>query len=291
MRLSVNTGPYVKKGFGDNEIIDLIASAGFDAIDFSFFDKRYYNEQTDNDEFKCHFLELRKQAEEKGLVFNQAHAPFPTGSSDKQEEEKIFQDMVRSMRNASYLGVKTIVVHPRTHLRYANDNAPEQLFEQNMELYRRLIPYCEEYQIKVAVENMWGKYVGRKITHHVCSRPEEFIRYVDALDSEWIVACLDVGHACLVCEEPADMIKKLGAKRLQALHIHDVDGLSDQHTLPYLGIIEWEKVMAALKEIGYRGDFTFETDGFLKDIPRGLVSSATKHLETTGRYLMQLIEA
>jgi len=290
MRLSVNTNPYHEKGFSDNEIVDLIASAGFDAIDFSFFDECYYNEQTDCEEFKCHFLALRKRAEEKGLVFNQAHAPFPTGSTDKQEEEKIFWDVVRSMRNASYLGVETIVVHPRTHLRYANDNAPELLFEQNMEFYHSLIPYCEKYKIKVAVENMWGCYVGRKINHHVCSRPNEFIRYVDTLDSEWIVGCLDVGHACLVCEEPADMIRKLGTKRLQALHIHDVDGLSDQHTLPYLGIIEWEKVMTALKEIRYQGDFTFETDGFFRNAPKSLVFSATKHLEKTGRYLMEMIE-
>jgi len=288
MRLSAHTELYYLKNFSCEETVELLAEAGFDAIDFSFFNEEFYNEATNSVEFKERFLRLRALAEEKGLCFNQAHAPFPTGSKDKVEEEKIFCDVVRSMRNASYLGVETIVVHPRTHLRYSENNVPEELFKQNMEFYRRLEPYCEKYQIKVAVENMWGKYVGRKITHHVCSRPDEFIRYVDTLDSEWFVACLDIGHACLVCEEPAEMIRKLGSSRLKALHVHDVDGLSDQHTLPYQGIIDWEKVMRALKEIGYEGDFTYEAGGFLAGMPKELIASATRHMEVTGRYLVSL---
>ena len=50
-----------------------------------------------------------------------------------------------------------------------------------MKFYKSLIPYCEEYGIKVAVENMW-QYPGM-ISHSTCSRPEEFIRYIDELDS------------------------------------------------------------------------------------------------------------
>ena len=35
----------------------------------------------------------------------------------------------------------------------------------------------------------------------------------------------------------------LGNKRLLCLHVHDVDGIDDLHTLPYFGITDWDKVM------------------------------------------------
>ena len=86
-----------------------------------------------------------------------------------------------------------------------------------MEFYRSLIPYCEEYNIKVALENMWQ--YPRTISHSTCSRPAEFVKYMDELNNPCFVACLDVGHAMLVKEKPDDMIRALGGQRLQALHM------------------------------------------------------------------------
>ena len=75
-----------------------------------------------------------------------------------------------------------------------------------MKFYRRLLPYCEEYGIKIAVENMW-QYPGM-ISHSTCSRPEEFIQYVDGISSQWAVACLDIGHTVLVREQPDEFIDR-----------------------------------------------------------------------------------
>ena len=161
----------------------------------------------------------------------------------------------------------------------------EKLFEYNMVFYKSLIPYCEEYGIKVAVENMWQ--YPKMISHSTCSRPDEFIRYIDELNSEWIVGCLDIGHSVLVREDPADFIRKLGDKRLQCLHIHDVDGNDDLHTLPYFGITDWESVMSALAEIDYKGDFTYETDGFLQNKPKELLPDFVRLMEKTGRYMIK----
>ena len=197
MLLSTSMGGILGR-FSCEESIELLAQAGFDAIDFPFFGEEYYNEETDREAFREYFRKLKALAGEKGLCFNQAHAPTPSSRRDAVKTEKIFQDIVRSMRNASYLGIDTIVVHPMQHLFYYAEGVPEQLFEMNMDFYRRLIPYCEEYGIRVAVENMWQEPGGRKISHSTCSRPEEFIRYVDELNSPWMVACLDIGHEFLV---------------------------------------------------------------------------------------------
>ena len=283
MRLSTTTGELANI-FGFNKCIDILAAAGYDCADFSQFDEYVYGK-----EYSKEFLvELRKYAEDKGIAFNQSHAPFGSSFADEEKTQKRFAEITEAMKRASYLGVENIIVHPCQHLKYAQDGNPEILFEYNMEFYSRLIPYCEEYGIKVAVENMWQR--TGMINHSTCSRPEEFVRYVDELNNDCFVACLDIGHATLVREDLPEFIRALGNKRLKCLHVHDVDGTNDSHTLPYFGVVQWENVMKALAEIGYTGDLTFEADEFLRNVPTELYSDAECFMAKTGRQLISIFE-
>ena len=236
MRLSTSTSDIASR-LGLEKTIDVLAAAGYDCIDFSQCDESIYGV----DLSKAYFVELRKYAEDKGVTFNQSHAPFASSFKDEEKTKKRFTEITEAIKRASYLGVENIVVHPCQHLAYAEKGNPELLFEYNMEFYSRLIPYCEEYGIRVAVENMWQR--TGMINHSTCSRPAEFIRYIDELNNDCFVACLDIGHAALVREDLPDFIRALGNKRLKCLHVHDVDGTNDSHTLPYFGVVQWEKVM------------------------------------------------
>ena len=156
MLLSTPTEHFEPK-IGFLKTMELASEAGFDALDFSFMDDpRFYDESSDIEFFK----DLKSKAAQFGLVFNQAHAPFPSSTDDPVKTEEIFKNITRSMRNAAALGVKNIVVHPCQHLDYVDNK--QQLFEINMKFYNRLVPYCEEYGIKVALENMWKRYGGTK---------------------------------------------------------------------------------------------------------------------------------
>ncbi len=284
MKLS-STTDQLQKAFGLEKSVELLADAGYDAIDFSQFDKSIY----EADFGKDYYTEIRKLAESKGVYFNQSHAPYGSSFKDEEKTKKRFEEIVEAIKRASYLGVQNIIVHPCQHLEYAKEGNPEKLFEYNMEFYKRLIPYCEEYEIKVALENMW-QYTGY-INHSTCSRPDEFIRYIDELNNDCFVACLDIGHAALVREDPDEFIKKLGNKRLKCLHVHDVDGVNDSHTLPYYGNINWEKVMKALADIDYKGDLTFEADdGFMGGKPQALLPDCALLMAKTGKHLVTLFE-
>ncbi|MBE7053199.1 MAG: sugar phosphate isomerase/epimerase [Ruminococcaceae bacterium] len=274
------------------DVINMAKNAGFDALDFSFnVDRKYVSTEFTDDWHKKTFTEFRKIAEDKGLVFNQAHAPYPSSVSEEKRTEEIFNEIVISIKNASYLGAKCIVVHPCQHLKYDEEEVPEKLFEMNMEFYNRLKPYAEEYDVKIAIENMWQN-IGKKITHSTCSKPEEFIKYIDTLNSKHFVACLDIGHAELVTEDLYNFIKMLGKDRLKALHVHDVDGINDSHTIPYYGIVRWDKVTKALKEIQYDGDFTYETSYvFTSSRPVALYQSTLNHLAETGKHLINQIKS
>lgn len=284
MKLSTTTGR-LHKIFGFKKAIDILADAGYDALDFSQWDKDVYEAEHG----KEYYIEIRKYAEDKGLCFNQSHAPFGSSFEDEEKTAKRFDEIVTAVKRASYLGVKNIVVHPCQHLEYCQEGTPEKLFEYNMEFYKKLIPYCEEYGVKVALENMW-QHTGM-INHSTCSRPEEFIKYLDELNNDCFVACLDIGHAALVREDIGDFIKKLGNKRLQCLHVHDVDGTNDSHTLPFFGVVDWEKVMKALAEIDYKGDLTFEADYFMNNKPDILLPDCEKLMAKTGRYLVSCFES
>ena len=287
MQVSSTNSPLLSR-FSPEEAVELMYKAGFDAIDFSFHANAcFYNEESDSPAFKERLLNLRSMAEAKGMRFNQAHAPFASSFKDEEQTARRFRDIVRTLRSASYLGIPNVVVHPMQHLNYADRGVPEQLFQLNMDFYNRLLPYCEAYGVKVAVENMWQRPAGMKISHSTCSRPEEFIRYLDNLDRRWFTGCLDIGHACLVCENPADFIRALGKDRLTTLHVHDVDGMDDLHTMPYYGIINWDEVMAALKEIDYQGDFTFEVGKTIfSSLPNELLPAALRLLADTGHHLV-----
>lgn len=282
MKLSTTTDLLENK-FGFKKALDIIAAAGYDAVDFSCFKSEFYIDEHD----KAFYTNLRKYAENLGLYFNQSHAPFASSFADAVKTEQRFTEIVTAMKHASYLGVRNIIVHPCQHLPYAEAGNPERLFEINMKFYSRLIPYCEEYGIKVALENMW-QYTNGLINHSVCSRPDEFVRYIDALDNQCFVACLDLGHAALVREDPADFIHKLGANRLKCLHVHDVQPNVDAHTLPYFGVGEWEKIMQALADVGYEGELTFEADQFFVGKPTELLPKCAEFMQHTGRHLIKI---
>lgn len=281
MLLSTNTAD-IQRHYSCKETVELCRAAGFTAMDFSFFDEKWYSEDVPD----AFFSELREYAEGVGMRYNQAHAPFHSSFPNAQQTEDRFGHIVCALRRAALLDVGCIIVHPVQHLKYADEGVPERLFEMNMEFYGKLIPYCQEFGIRVAVENMWQHHPWPKINHSTCSVPEEMNRYLDGLNSPWITGCLDVGHASLVGQAPDGFVRAMGAERLGALHIHDVNKAEDLHTLPYQGVIDWDALMAALGDIGYRGDLTFECDGYLKKLPPQLYPEALRLLAQIGRHLI-----
>lgn len=164
------------------------------------------------------------------------------------------------MKNASLLGAPVIVVHACKHLDFEVEGNAEYLFEYNLDFYRRLIPYAEEYGIKSAIENIG--YVS------VVSTPERLNRLYDTLNNPVFTICFDIGHRLLQKVDPAEAIRAIGHRMVDGCtHFHDNNGVTDDHTLPYYGKVEWESVMKELADIGYRGNLSYEASGFIKDVP------------------------
>lgn len=279
---------YLSKVFSLEEALKILSDSGYKCYDFTLYGKNGARVLADSENWREKAQNLRKYADGIGIACTQAHAYFHSSTGDENTDAEIFKKIVHDMEIASILGAEIIAVHPKQHLKYAENS--EKLFHLNVKFYKDLIPYCKKFGIKVAMENMfqWDTPNDRAIDS-TCSQAEEFCKYIDAVDSEWIVALLDVGHTALVNADLSDFIRKLGT-RLKALHVHDNDKRHDCHTLPFTGNLDFGILTQALADANYNGNFTYEADCFLQKFPNELLLNATEFMRHVGDYLVKEIE-
>ena len=283
----------LRQRYGDEEGIRIMARAGFDAIDYTF------NEMVNDEcvwntaQYVNYAKHIKALAADHGIFFNQAHAPF-LFDWDGMWSGPGFQTTIRprverSILCAALLEIPIIIVHPIHHIRYRGNE--RTLWEWNMTYYTGLLDKAKEYGVRIAMENMWQVDPKRGCgDSDVFSKPSEFRDFLDEIADPFAVACVDVGHAGLAGEDPADVILTLGDK-VKALHIHDNRFKADDHTLPYLGEIDWDTVTDALGKIGYAGDFTYEVTGYLTRFDDELVEKALALQVAVGRRLIEKVEA
>lgn len=271
----------IRRLFGDKRAVDMLAVAGFDAIDYSLYDMQDWNEIFEEQDSLKYARALREYAKKQGISFCQAHAPWGFEYGMKMnEEEHEFGRIVKSMAFAAELGAPIIVVH--------GINTPEDVdvCQYNFDYYNAFLPYCQMYNIKIGVENLFeyrsdGVWIGRRF-----GSPESFNKMIEMLNSPFFVGCVDVGHARLTGNQPEDFLRAVG-ENVQCLHIHDNEGVIDSHVLPYMGSMNWDNIIEALREIKYQGDFNLEIVGYTEKYEAEMLPAALKFAADTGRYLMK----
>lgn len=281
MKISLNTC-VLDERIGIEKTLALFAEAGFDAADYTF--SEYHKpdgpwQTQDKDAYARHLLQT---ASDCALVFNQAHAPFRYNWEDPNVVEGSIIPAVRDcLRACSLMRIDKMVVHGLSHPPVREPQSVRM--EANVRFFNQLKPFAKEYGVKIALENL----------RYVCTTPDEYIQLMDMLNDDCFVACVDIGHAA-VAGNIGEMIRRLGHERVQLLHIHDNLLEADQHMIPGTGKINWNKVLQALREIRYEGDFTLElldhVNGLWKkengfDVDFAL--SALKMAYTCGIYLAQ----
>lgn len=82
---------------------------------------------------------------------------------------------------------------------------------------------------------------------------KEMLEIAEGLDGLKVV--VDTNH--IMQEKESDCIRML-ANRLIGLHVSDRDEINERHWIPGEGIVDFQEILAALEEIGYKGFFTYE---------------------------------
>lgn len=284
MKLSVQSGELLDK-FGLEDGFRMAKEAGFEAMDINLDhivsvrqmcegDLEGFLKLTDDD-LKAAYAETKELAAKYGITFTQAHAPFPTWVKDGIANDHMQYILEKTIMLCEYLDCPRLVVHEGS-LPYGDDDSGT--WDYNIKMYTGLIPALKKYGVQCCLENLFRGHKGLMMPGP-CWTADEAVKYVDTLNEiagETLFGfCLDIGHALLVKQDIYDFIIKMGP-RLTCLHIHDNNGLNDQHLFPYMGAVNWDRFCQGLKEINYAYDLSFETFAGLRMFDPALAPEVLK---------------
>ncbi len=153
----------------------------------------------------------------------------------------------RGIEATAALGGSVMVIHTN----YSPFFSRAGLREWMRNWSERMLPVIETARslgVSLALENVWER------------TPEELERLLDALPREAVFVCLDTGHLAAFSRLPVERWWRRLGDRVVALHLHDNDGLSDDHLPPGAGIFDFPALASLLAGAAEAPLMTLEVD-------------------------------
>jgi sugar phosphate isomerase/epimerase len=185
---------------------------------------------------------IARALEDHGPLLLDLHASEGKGTrcwTDRAEMRPFGIDLVvNRIRMTAELGGRAIVLHPP---------GPELSRGDACRTLDALVAHAEPLGVRIALENLgdgssWD-VLGALLARYPADR---------------VGLCYDSGHGNLL----ADGIDRLAAhaSRLHAVHLHDNDGQSDQHRLPFEGTVPWPRLSEVLVRSSHADAVTLESN-------------------------------
>ena len=303
MRLASTTGDFDFYCTTYQERVKHLYEAGFRYIDLCMYKTFREDELLISDKWRENTARLQDYADELGVQFVQAHAPggFPLRKTGEwaAKYEQMMNETLRSIEICGLLGIPNIVVHAGCR----RDLGKKGFFKENKEFFKELLFAAEKYGVNALVENSSRQNVACSTAYYTNTGADmkEFIEYVN---HPLFHACWDTGHGNMDGGQYNE-IMALGDE-LYALHINDNQEYADSHVIPFMGTVNWDEVMCALNNSGYKGYFTleagatftsmlnrkrhFDGDTRLRIPPLSMQKNAEKLMYETCMYILQSYE-
>lgn len=289
----------------------VLARAGFSCADFSLngylVNTMLYKNQVNSffdrsvSELEEYFKAHKEGAAVSGIEVNQMHMPYPIYIPTISREINDYlceQVMPKSMAVCDYFGCPNIVVHGLKMRRYLGTEEAEWM--QTEAMLDKIAPMAKEMGITICVENLYESIAGHIVEGPCCDArkaAERIDRFNEKYHAPVLGFCFDTGHANLVGIDFEDFIVKLG-ERLKVLHVHDNDGISDLHQIPFTFTktrennpsTDWEGFLSGLRRIGYKGVISFETAPVLASFPEEMKEDTLKFIARIGKHFSKKTE-
>ena len=274
--------------------VERLYEHGFVVQDFNFAFHQWEDYILAGDDWERRIDEVAETAARLGVEFSQSHIPFckvsPAHDPYFTDDGKLayFRESIRRAYIASgMLGVKNATIHP---LPDPQTGSREESIRINHEFYDDFIEEGLRRGVGTAYENLFAPF-DRRIVIRFGDRPDDLIALVDSYNDERIGICWDFGHANLVRLDQPACLRAIGGSRLKNLHIDDNNGTNrDEHLLPFLGTVDWQRVIPVLAEIGYQGDLTLETGQMTRKAIRAVQDIYIDTSAAIAGYLVQLYD-
>jgi sugar phosphate isomerase/epimerase len=178
-----------------------------------------------------------------------AHAPYfpaPEGEHPKalaidtaNMDDSDFKLMYESLDIAAHAGADVLVIHPGR----ITEGGAHKSFGRMVRNLKQLAQYAEDVGVMIGLENK-----EHTDALNLCCHAEELIKAIELVDSDYLGATLDIGHANLTCggdqKKLAEFVKMVSPLVVH-VHIHDNHGGDngfyggDEHLVPGRGIIDY----------------------------------------------------
>lgn len=290
---------YPEEGFA------LLKRAGFSCADFSlngylvntslyqarinsFFDQSVQ-------ELETFFTPHKRAARAAGITVNQMHMPYPIYVPGAARGINDYLKNVvapKSMKICDFLECPYIVIHGFKLARFLGSEEKE--WEQTEQFIDSIALLARELGITICIENLYDGIGGHLVEGPCCDAKkavERMERMNDKYHAEVMGFCFDSGHANLVGIDMENFITALGSY-LKVLHIHDNDGVSDLHQIPFTftrnrenkASTDWGGFIRGLRKINYRGVLSFETAPVLSAFPEVMKHDTLEFIARIGEY-------
>lgn len=288
----------------------MLKEAGFSCCDFSlnsyltntdlyrsevngFFDRSV-------SELEKFFTPHKEGVRKAGITVNQMHMPYPIyipGGKTELNDYLRKEVVPKSMAVCSFLECPYIVVHGLKLVKYLGFE--EEEWRETERFLDLIAPMAKEMGITICIENLYEGVGGHLVEGPCCNVykvNERIDRMNERYGAEVLGFCFDTGHANLVGIDFEKFITELDC-RLKVLHIHDNDGISDLHQIPFTFTktrenrtsTDWEGFLAGMRSIKFSGTLSFETAPVLSAFPEEMKKDTLEFIAKIGNYFAELL--
>ena len=252
MKLATTTGDFGRYTKDQLEATSWISQSGFRYIDYNFHTDYCCKNGVLGENPQRYMDDLKRHAEELGVIFAQAHAPI--GNPFLQDGGELTEATILSVKACAELGIKDLVIHSA----YAPGLSKAETIEKNKEFYMPILREAEQYGVCILTENLY-KMTDPNVFW--IDNAKDLLTLIEYVDHPLFHAVWDTGHANMQ-DTPQDESLRLLGKHVRGLHVNDNFGDADLHIPPYFGTMNFDSLMQGLFNIGYDGYFTFEGFNF-----------------------------
>lgn len=262
----------IQQGEGDKAAVETAKRIGADGIDFDLFvhDVRKENDVYARGEAAVieYFEDIKRFAEEIGVEIAQTHGRMFGYGLSADDTAAFVRNTELDMLATAVLGAKHCVIHSPSIAWVADGDkkSGEEMEKVFSDMLDDILPFAKKHGLRIAVETHGFSHKLQKMEYfgYIDKLAEAIDRAISDKGADgYICVCVDTGHTNMTVRHGnptvGDAIRQLGS-RVEVLHLHDNDGVMDQHKIPKMGIIDWDDILAALGEIGYGGWYNLENN-------------------------------
>jgi protein FrlC len=255
MRLAFSTNAYTR--FGLLEAIRGIKSVGFSGVEILADVPHAYPDHVD----ETMIYDVCKALDETGLVVSNINCNCSFGYWKDAPPEPYFEPslispnpkhradrirlILRTLELAKTFGAANISI---TSGRCLPGMPPDRAAAQFAESIKPILEHATAADVRVGIECEPGLFI-----EYVA----ELMDWINRLQSLCLGANLDIGHSQVIGESIPDVVQMLG-DRIWNLHVEDIPGRKHYHMIPGEGTLDWNALIAALREIHYDRFLTVE---------------------------------